>query len=57
MYTEELYRLERDMKWFHHHPQHYRVNEEGRIIGPRRRHLRRQAALRLLRSVASLVKL
>lgn len=56
MYTEELYRLERDMKLFHHPPRHYKVNEEGRIIGMRRQHIKRTAALRLLCSLAILVK-
>ncbi|MFD3257019.1 hypothetical protein ACE3MQ_00205 [Paenibacillus lentus] len=56
MYTEELYRLERDMKSFHHPPQHYRVNEEGRIVGLKRRHFNRKTTLRLLRSLASMMK-
>ncbi|GAA0134353.1 hypothetical protein YSY43_11930 [Paenibacillus sp. YSY-4.3] len=56
MFTEELYRLERDLKLFHHHPQHYRVNEEGRIVGMKRRPIKSKAALSLLRSLASLVK-
>jgi len=56
MYTEELYRLERDLKWFHHHPQQFKVNEEGRIVGLKRRPIKSRAALRLLRTFASLVK-
>ncbi|MNJ68913.1 hypothetical protein [Paenibacillus fonticola] len=56
MYTEELYRLERDLKLFHHHSRDYRVNEEGRIVGMKRRHIKSKAALRLLGSLASLVK-